>query len=519
MGTNKNLLLIVLLAFALRIIPLGFPPFTQEEARVAFRGYSLAISGKDELGRLLPLLFNSLEDYRLPLVSYLTGLGVFLFGKSDLGVRLPFILMGTALVLLIYYIAKSLSAKPFFWLASGLVVALSPPLIFLSKTPNESIVLTFIFALLFYLLINNKRLFTIPVMILAIFLSKFTWFLLVPFIFFTGQKGKLLTASLVFVLLALAFFLQVPQSKRSLSENNFSLFSDVTIINGINKLRGQGIESNWSPLLGEILINKSYFFVTGFFHFLSNLAPSILFGQFDKNGNLGFVGMGAFPKIAILPALLGMLFLIREKRSKFLLYSLIITLPSALIYPQFSPQIVILAIPFIAFVIAFGFLQMKKSLSTLIFILMALELIVNLSFLSPLSPQIKSTTYIRPGWIKTVVEDVFKLSNTNRVLISDDIVEDITPFIGWYTPFNPSEAFLDIPYPYKFRQTKLGKITVVGVSDSFKTCGTEENTQLFSSKRDLQRLKSADIVDIEKTYLDSKGEDATYLIKGRVCIK
>src|SRR3989344_2682579 len=96
------LLLIIFAAFIIRILNLPFPVFTSDEASVAFRGYTLATTAKDELGRVAPILFNSSEYYQLPAVSYITALGMLVFGKTDFGARAPFILTSVVIVLLIF---------------------------------------------------------------------------------------------------------------------------------------------------------------------------------------------------------------------------------------------------------------------------------------------------------------------------------------------------------------------------------------------------------------------------------
>lgn len=530
---HKQIFIIILLALFLRVLNFSFPVFTAEEAIIAFRGYALS-KGVDELGRSFPYLFNSQFDYRLPLTSYISALGAVFFGKSELAARIPFTVIGLVLVLLTYKVSTQLGKEKSFHIFSTLIVATSPVLIFISKVPNESIVVTTLFLLLFYLL--NKDRFNLILILLTItlliFTSKFAWFILAPFVIYTvfiyrntlrfKDKLKLSLISLTFTTLVFALFLQVPQGMRSLSENNLSLFSDITIRNGINKIRGQGRESGWPPILGQILVNKSYFLVAGSLHWLSNIQFSVFFSKFDKDGNLGFAGMGAFPKAAAIPFITGVVFLIREKRSKIILYPLILTLPAALIYPKFSPEIVILTLPFAAFLIAFGLFHLKKILAGIVMTLMLVELLVNFLFLSP---QIKSTNDLRPYWIKPVVEDAYNLSNnneqsssTNKVLMSDDITEDPASFIFWYTDLNPKEAFLNIPYPYKVRQVNLGNIKLVGASDSFRSCFAEESTKSFFSKRDYNRVKDLDSIQVTNTYLNSREEVVAYFIERGVCI-
>src|SRR3990167_3269495 len=178
--TIGRVFILVVLALFLRIFNFSFPAFTTDEARIAYRGYVLYTSGVDELGRKFPYLFNSLDDYQLPLISYISTLGAGIFGKSELGTRIPFIIMGLILMLLTYKVATQLSREKTFHFLSAFIVATSPGLIFVSKIPNESIVLTTLFLLLFYLLNKDRRnlLLILLTIILLIFTSKFSWFIL-----------------------------------------------------------------------------------------------------------------------------------------------------------------------------------------------------------------------------------------------------------------------------------------------------------------------------------------------------
>lgn len=524
---SKQFFILLTLALILRILNFSFPSLTADEARIAFRGYTLSRSGVDELGRKLPFVFNSLNDYQLPLTSYISAAGALFFSKSDLGARIPFVIIGLILVILTYKIATLLSTEKHFPLFSSLTVVTSPILIFLSKIPNESIVLTTLLLWLFYLLIQKRI--NISLIFLAVILllltSKFSWFILTPFILYTTfifrkdlkfkKKLSIALMGLIFPIITFAFFLQIPQARRSLLENNLSLFSDVTITNGINKIRGQGIESGWPKPLEQALVNKSYFIFVGLLHWLSNLQPAIFFSQFDKDRVLGFINMGAFLKITIIPAILGIIFLIKDGKRKLLLYPLIITFPATFIYPRISLELVIASLPFMAFLFAFGFLHLKEKYIKLIILIMIFELSMNFAFLSA---QTKLTTDLRPQWIKYLAYKVYQVSLSNKLLFSDDITNDPASFIFWYSNLDPEDAFLDVPYPYKFRQTELGNIKIIGASSTLRNCGPGENVKLVSGNRDLDRIKDLNTPTFTANFSNDRGNVKAYFYKSGICI-
>lgn len=449
---------------------------------------------------------------------------------------MPFIILGVLLVVLVFQIAKFFSGSFFFWFTSAFVAAFSPTLIFLSKTPNEIIVLVFILTLLFYLLIAKKNLLLIIfTMIIAALTNKQAWFILLPFTFLTllfykdfldrRRKFVWIGLSTIIVVLAFTLFLTIPQSKRSLLENNFLIVSNVTIKNGIDRLRGQGLESGWPASLDRLLFNKAHFLTTGLLHWLSNISLSTYFGQFDNSGKMSYSYIGALAKVLIVPFGLGIFFLIRgvnRKNKLLLLYFLILTFPAVFMYPNFSLGLVVLTLPFMALVISFGIEQLNKKIGALVLFLAFIEIIANVFFLSP---EYKNTTLLRPNWVKGLTEDIYQKSKISETAVSDDIVSDIMPFIQWYTPVNPQTGFEPIPYPYKFRQYSLGNITIVGSHKDYRTCGAGEKIEAFVSKRDLDKINKvvAEELDgsdnkISKIYKDSNGEKRVYLTD-KACIK
>lgn len=522
------LALIIISSFMFRVINIHFPAFTAEEARIAARGYTLSYQGTDELGRRFPIIFNSLKDYQLPLTSYLTASGVLIFGKTDVGARMPFIIIGTLIVFLTYKVSSYFREEKKFRLLTAGIMAFSPALIFLSKTPNESIVLTFLLLLLFYFLLYRKsRMMIVVVFILAILTSKIAWFILLPFLFFTSwllkNNSKRFFFSLVLLIVMLAFFLflTIPQSKRSLSENNFSLFSNITIKNGIDRLRGQGIQSGWNQFVDRILFNKSHFLTVGLIHWFSHLNPSLYFGQIDEEGEYSLSHLGAWPKIFLLPFLVGIFLISRNGNKKhrlFLFLFLVLTFPSFLIYPNLTLDVTILTLPFMAMVIALGFVQIvnwNKKVAYAGFTLAILELVINLC---NLSPEYKNTNTLRPNWIQPVVISVFKTSKINKTAISDDIVSDIIPFIDWYTPKANEVNNLGISWPYKFRQYNLPNIKIIGSDEKFRTCGKDEKLSLFVSNRDMNKVKGEFHVQESVVFKDNLNNEKAYLLAGEVCL-
>lgn len=526
----KILILIIVCGFILRIANFSFPFLSAEEVRIAYRSYTLSEVGKDEFGRDWPLLFNSSEDYKLPVVSYLSALGVKIFGKNEFGVRIFFILIGTGLILVSYNLALNYTKNIKVALFTAVAVALSPILVFLSKVPNESIVLTFLIIFIFYFLTRrNTTIYVAGLLILSSMLvSKFSWFIMPLFILFLvfvqPNKFSFKIKSLFFIftvmasLLSILIFLQVPQATRSFLENNLTLFSNLTIKNGIEHLRMQGIQSGWSPLMERVLFNKIEFAVVGLLHWFSHLSPNIYFGQFDKTGILNITSLGAFSKITIIPFLLGLFYLFQQKlnHKKLLLFLIFIfTFPASLVYPNYSLDLIILTIPLLAMIVGFGLINLRFKLRYLIILLMFFETAFNLLIIKP---EVNYTNTTRPSWIVPIAEDVYAVSKGIKVGVSDNIVFDIAPYILWENPVSPEDNFLKIGLPYKYRQTSLNKIKMIGADNNFYECTPDENINLFLSQRDFEKINRTLNLVITKKYQDNLGNDLVYKIGNSICV-
>ncbi len=119
---------IIFLAAFLRFyhISVNPPSLNWDEVAFGYNAYSVLLTGKDEYGHFLPLYFQSLDDYKLPVYTYLTVISVKFFGLSTFAVRLPSALFGTAMVLVIYLLAKELSRNQVVSLLSAFFLAVLP---------------------------------------------------------------------------------------------------------------------------------------------------------------------------------------------------------------------------------------------------------------------------------------------------------------------------------------------------------------------------------------------------------
>lgn len=531
---------ILLLGFFLRIIFISYPPFSIEEARFAFRGERLVTEKKDELGRTLPFVFNSLSDYQLPVTPYLTGLGILVFGKTDLGARISFIVLGTLIILLTYLVAKRLFNNEDLSLFSAATISVSPPLIYLSRIPNETIPLLFFTLLLIYLFfLKGWSIFLIFVALTLAFLtSKFAWFIEIPIMVILILREKpsklkiaLATISLVSLIALIFLYYKIPQSDRSISENVFPLFNEITVLNAINRLRGQGIEQGMPVFFESLLFNKLSFLVVGIVNFLKHLSPALIFGYFDQTGIFNFSFSGLLPKILIIPLIIGLVDLIKSKEKYlFLLPTLVVFLfPAIFFYNQIIHPLLIMSLPVLSIVIAFGLKRLNRSFQILVFFMIVFEIM--LIFFINKSAEIKNTNLVRPIWVEAVVKDINK-NMDQRIYLSDNLTQDPIPFLGWYGYFSLDNEYSNIIFPYKFHQTMIGNVTLIASEAEFKGCIDKKNSYLYLSQRDSLKIKemlnseklkvdeNKKILGVEgKIFYDSLQNPQIYLIKDSICIK
>src|SRR5690349_13060466 len=96
-------IIILILAAVLRLVNISHnpPSLSWDEVSIGYNAYTILTTGMDEHGVKFPLAaFAAFGDYKPALPIYLTVPFVWVFGLSDLAVRLPSALFGIATVAL-----------------------------------------------------------------------------------------------------------------------------------------------------------------------------------------------------------------------------------------------------------------------------------------------------------------------------------------------------------------------------------------------------------------------------------
>src|SRR3989339_1340167 len=113
---NKHLFLlalIIILGFVVRFFwhNVSPPGFTADEAVFGYNAYSLLKTGKDEFGASWPVALRAFGDWRPALYSYLAVPFVYIFGLTEMAVRMPSILLGSATIPVVMGIAWILTGN------------------------------------------------------------------------------------------------------------------------------------------------------------------------------------------------------------------------------------------------------------------------------------------------------------------------------------------------------------------------------------------------------------------------
>ena len=138
------LVLILFLAFLLRFYKLAEVPhgMAWDEAAIAYNGFAIFNTRRDEWLQKLPISFRSFGDYKAPFAIYESGIFTAIFGMNLFAVRLPFAIYGVMAVLAIYLLFKELffKDKNKEWLAllAAFLMAISPSHIHYSRLAFES---------------------------------------------------------------------------------------------------------------------------------------------------------------------------------------------------------------------------------------------------------------------------------------------------------------------------------------------------------------------------------------------
>ena len=369
--TNKKfsmitLGLIVLLAAVLRLWSLGAVPPSPDwdEVALGYNAYSILYTGRDEYGKLMPVVLQSFNDYKPAFYTYTTIPFIAIFGLTTFAVRLPSALVGIGAILITYFLVKELftvrgatknskqSSVEILALIAAFLLAISPWHIQFSRAAFEANMglTTNLLAMLFFLkglkkpwllsvaaicmagnfyIYQSDRVFT-PLLGIALFIIYRKELFSLP-------KKYLVSAFLIGVLVLSPLFYYIATNANALSRaKGVSVFSQQTMLLESSQKKLEEDKANHN-FLGEVLHNRRVIYTReSIGGYLSHYDLNWLFLTGDSERHhaphMGLLYLWELPFLLI--GIYALLFFPFPTKTKLLIFSwfLITPLPAAITF-------------------------------------------------------------------------------------------------------------------------------------------------------------------------------------------
>lgn len=328
---------------------------------------------------LVALFFRWYLLNTLPLNELVTD-NLFISSIFKVDIALPAqitVLIGLGNALLLYIIGKKIFSGRVA-LVTSILYSFSPWTAYLDISGSFYVFILF-WLLVFYLGLiifheGQKRVGLVTIIISCLFLiyNSIFFIVIVPFLLISALKiGFLTSQGLKIIIICFLAFIPLflfmagnTQEMRSILQSEFSLFSDVGLLNAVNQFQGETKQSGFFAI-GRIVENRYlYFPMHLFFNTLRHFSPATYFTSQEKMFGFSFsppVFLGL-----IVPFLLGLqgwkkLF---EKYSVWTLLILVLLLPSVMSGRSPDLMRLVLFSPIIFFTISYGLMDHLITLKT-----------------------------------------------------------------------------------------------------------------------------------------------------------
>lgn len=377
------LIFIILGGFLLRFMNVSNnpPALYGDELTLVYDAYSILLTGQDQTGQFLPLIFK-LGDHRPPLYVYSTIPFVILLGPSIMAARLLSIISGTMIIFLIFWLGKKFFNLEVALFASFLVT-INPWAINLSRAgfeTNYALFLALLGLVFFIKGLDKSKYFILSVLLFCLTLFTYPTYklttplflLLLLFIFkrFQNVKNQLKDKNIIFSLIILITFLTIFLFQVLIggSEDRFlkiNIFQDEEIsqkfTQEINYQRN--IASKNSEEFISLFHNKYEKYLNLYLsNYLNHFSTSFLFVSGDSNPRHNMTMSGQFYLIEFISILSGLIYCFNKFKNKFTLligWLIIAPMATSLISPPHALRSSFLLPPLI-FLSALGFYSIYR---------------------------------------------------------------------------------------------------------------------------------------------------------------
>lgn len=375
MKTKIALFILLLAAFFLRVYKLDQnpPSLYWDEVSLGYNAFSILTTGHDEHGEFLPIArFVAFGDYKPPGYIYAIVPFMAVLGVTELAVRFPSALAGMGMVILTYYLSKTISGKKEIALISAALLAFSPWSLQLSRAAFEAHLAAFFnlagvylfilsltkrwvmpfaficFMLSFYTFTANRIIAPLIIGLLCVVYLKEVWSMKKWLVFSAFLCGLLLLPSIS--------FLQSRESKLRFHE--VSIFTSLDTV----KKSNERIERAGNTWWAHVLHNRRVYFARDFLtHYLDHFKGEFLFVKGDRNPRFSIQNVGVLHTFEIPLLLSGVVILLLSLKSKnktaFLLFGWILVAPIPAGMARETPHMLRIAsiLPTLQVVSAIGF--------------------------------------------------------------------------------------------------------------------------------------------------------------------
>ncbi len=321
-------LLIILTGVILRIYKLdSIPPSLYgDEVSLGYNAYSILKTGQDEHGEYFPAArFIAFGDFKPPGYIYATVPWIAIWGLTEFAVRFASSLAGVMMIIITYYLGKTLTKSTKMALLSSLMVSLSPWSLQLSRGAFEANLAAAFNALAVLLFLNaseKRNWLVVPCVVLFLF-SFYTFNanrIIAPLLFFslvltniqiikTNYKWLIISAMLAAVII-------YPSVTYLRSRESKIRFQEVSIFNNIKTLEKSNsrIEASGQSTLGRLLHNRRIEYSRDFLiHYFDHFKIDYLFFKGDINPRLSTQTVGLLYLVVLPFFFIGILALIKDK--------------------------------------------------------------------------------------------------------------------------------------------------------------------------------------------------------------
>jgi hypothetical protein len=440
------LALVFVLALLVRapFLTVSPPELFGDEVDVGYQAYSLLHTGRDLYGQILPAYIHSLSEWRTPLLMYFTVPTIALFGKTEYGVRLPEVILGSLAPLILFLLVHQLTKNNLVSLLSSLALVFMPWHILYSRVAFESVLLLDFIMLGTLLFLKKHVHYSLLLLLLTPYIySTATVFMPVWLTFlFIWTKTKIRFSYLLLLLLLTPFALSLFTGHAAERFGKVGLFNNSQITDDLSTSRNEST-APWEKLF----TNRPAFVLRKIYdNYLSAFSPEFLFIRGDSTARQSLQYIGQLLPVTAPFLFLGLIYLFKQKKWFWLVWLFLAPVPAALTYDGgYHATRLFMMIPPLAVSLAYGIFFTLKFIPPRLKVTSIWFLIIFIVYNFSSAASYYLYHYPQKTWIwwhvgfKDAITELNRLSSQyDKVFINNTYEPSLIRFL-FYSNYNPRE--------------------------------------------------------------------------------